>query len=316
MKKLNYLLSLIVISGLIFSSCAKDEEENTPPTLSFLGGLYQPWGIDRTASDVTMEAGKLLVFGFTASSTTTKNLSRIKITRTYENVSVETILDSAVAVPSYTLDIETVSNPQTGTEVFEITVTDKNDLSSTINFTVITVEADPGIHVYNGIELGSYLSTTNSSFASITGETFSLGEAEDPAVQSKISWVYFHGVTFGHTVMSPANDALEDVYQEIVDDWTNRNTTLMAKTNLTVASFDPIENKNQLILTIQNSGVSLTEDFHSELQSDPNGFEVGDVIAFETGDGNQGLIKVTEVNPNADIGLSTIKYNVKVEKSN
>lgn len=313
MKRLSYLLSLVVIAGLIFSGCSKDEEENTPPSLSFLGGTYDPWGIPRTDADVTMETGKPLVFGFTASSTTNKNLSRIQITRNYENVSLVTILDSSIAVPSYTLDIETVSYPNPGTEVFEITVTDRNSLSTTISFTVTTVMADPGISIHNNVELGSFSSATNSSFASITGETFSLTDAEDPAVQSKISWIYFHGVTYGHTVMSPANTAIEAVYPAVAG-WTNRNTTLMAKTGLSTEAFNLVANKNQLIITIQNSGATLTEDFHSELQSNPGGFAVNDIIAFETGAGDQGLIKITAVNPGASNGESTIKYDVKVEK--
>lgn len=313
MKKLSYLLSLFVITGLLFSSCAKDEEENTPPAVSFLGGTYEPWGIARTDSDVTMETGKPLVFGFTASSTTDKNLSRIVITRNYENVSLVTVLDSAVSVPSYTLDIETVSYPNVGTEVFEIAVTDKNSMTTTISFTVTTTAADPGIHAYTNIELGSYQSSTNSSFASITGETFSMQEAEDPAVQSKISWIYFHGNANGHTIMSPVNAIIEQVYPDVAN-WTNRNTTLMSKTGLTTEAYDLIENKNQLIITIINSGAVLSDDYHSELLSNPGGFAVGDIIAFETEDGHQGLMKLTAVNPGASIGESTIEYDVKVEK--
>lgn len=314
MKKLQYLLGLLIVSGLLFTSCSEDEEEQTPPSLNFLGGMYGNTGVERTDGDVTMETGQFLVFGFSASSTTDKNLARVLITRNYENVSEVTMLDSTISVPTISFDIETVSYPNPGTEVFEILVTDKNGMSTTISFTVTTIQADPGINIYNGIELGSFQSTTNSSFASITGETFSITEAAaDPAIQEKISWVYFEGVTFGHTIMSPANTTVETVYPSI-DSWANRNTTLMAKTTLPTESFDLITNKNQLIITIQNSGATLSDDFHSELQSDPQGFAVGDVIAFETGDGDQGLIKITEVNAGASNGESTIKYNVKVEK--
>lgn len=312
MKKLSYLLGLIVMAGMIFSSCSKDEEENTPPSVIFLGGIYEDWGIERTDGDVTMESGKPLVFGFTASSTTDKNLKRILVTRNFENVSMGTMLDSTVSVESYSLDIETVSHPNQGAEVFEITVTDRNDMSTTISFTVTTTASDPGINVYNAVQLGSYDSPTNSSFASITGETFSLQEATDPAVQAKISWIYFHGNSFGHTIMSPGNDNILQIYPG-VEEWGTRNTTLIGKTNITGQAYDQIVNKNQLILTIQQSGVALNKDFHSELQSNPTGFAVGDIIAFETGS-YQGLIKVTEVNPGATNGLSTIKYNVKVEK--
>lgn len=312
MKKLSYLLGLIVITGMIFSSCEKDEDADTPPSVTFLGGVYEAWGIERTDGDVTMESSKPLVFGFSASSTSDKNLSRVLITRNYENVSLNTILDEELSVATYALDIETVSHPVEGTEVFEITVWDRNNLSTTISFTVTTTPADPGISIYNGISLGSYQSSTNSSFASVTGETFSFADAEDPAVQNKISWIYFHGNAYGHTIMSPANEDIYEIYPS-VEEWTNKNTTFMAKTDLTVQDYVGITNKNQLIIVIQGSGASLTSDFHSELMSNPSGFEVGDIIAFETADGDQGLINVTQVNPGANNGLSTIKYDVKIE---
>ena len=89
---------------------------------------------------------------------------------------------------------------------------------------------------------------------------------------------------------------------------------MFAKTNITTAGYDLVENKSQLILTIQNSGSSLTEDFCSELLTNPTGFAVNDIIAFETHDGNRWLLLITEVNPGATNGESTIKYDVKVEK--
>ncbi len=316
MRKLSYLLGLFITAGLIFSSCSKDEEEDTPPSLKFLGGNYtyeNGTTIPRTDGDVTMETGKPLVFGFTTSSTTDKNLKSIKITRNYENVSLNVVWDTTLSTNFWEMDIVTVSYPLPGSEVFEITVTDRNEMTATISFTVTTTQADPGINVYNNISLGSYTSSTNSSFASVTGETFSMVQAEDPAVQAKISWIYFHGVTYGHTLMSPANATIEQVFEGVAD-WDNRNTTLMGKTNLTKEAYELVVNKNQLILSIQNSGVDMTEDFVSELQSNPGGFEVDDIIAFETGDGHQGLLRIMEVNEGASLGESTIKYNVKVEK--
>ena len=73
-------------------------------------------------------------------------------------------------------------------------------------------------------------------------------------------------------------------------------------------------NKNLLIIKIQDSGVTLSDDFVSELQSNPQGFEVDDIIAFETDAGKQGLLRIREVNPGASNGESTIRYDVKVAK--
>ncbi len=306
-------MGFILTTGLIFSSCSKDEEEKTPPSLKFLTGMSQVYNTPLVTGDTTMEAGKKFAFGFEANSTTDKNLHTLTIKGTYENVSERT-WDTTLATNTFTTEVQIITYDNPGTEVFEVTVTDRNDMSATISFSVTTFEADPGIVEHKDITLGSYSSATNSSFASVTGETFSMTDAEDPAVQSKISWIYFHGLIYGHTIMSPGNAAIEEIYEGVAD-WENRNTTLMAKTNLTIEQYELIVNKSQLILTIQNSGVSpMTENFHSELQSEPGGFEVGDIIAIETFDGHQGLIRVTEVNGNANIGESTIKYNIKIEK--
>ncbi|GAB4312949.1 MAG: hypothetical protein Kow00127_03700 [Bacteroidales bacterium] len=315
MKRVHYLLGLLLISGLVFTSCSKDDEEPQPPSVIFLGGIEPGTGWERVDGDVTLEVGQPFVFGFTASSNSDKNLKQIVVTRNYENISTITMLDTAISSPSFTIDIQTVAYPNTpGTEVFTVTATDRNDKATSISFTVTTIQADPGINVYTGVSLGSYQSSTNSSFASITGETFSLSEANnDPAVQAKIDWMYFHGASLGHTLMSPANETAADVFPSVAG-WTNKNTTFFAKTTLTMNEWNAVENKNQLILTIQNQNLDLSNDFYSEVTSNPGGFAVNDIIAFETSSGMYGLLLIKEVNPGATNGESTIVYDVKVEK--
>ncbi|MEZ5196228.1 MAG: hypothetical protein R2764_07475 [Bacteroidales bacterium] len=316
MRKLSFLLALLIFAGMVFTSCSKDEEEQTPPTLEFLGGEFAP-GQERVDGDVTLTVGEDFVFGITAKTNSDKNLNRVRIVRTYENISQPiTVLDSTINSESFTIDIMTFAYPTQGMEDFECTVTDKNDLSKTISFTVTTVLGDPGINIFTGINLGSYNSQTNSSFGSITGETFSITAANgDPTIQEKIDWVYFHGNSFGQTLMSPANDDILTVYPGIGNwDAANRHSTLMGKTNLTLENYNSIENENQLILFIQNSGVSMTQNYFSELMSNPGGFAVNDVIAFETYMGKRGLILITAINPGTTNATSTITYNIKVVK--
>ena len=321
MKKLSYLIGLLLIGGLLFSSCKKTGEDATPPSLSFLGGTYENtstgWTAERVDQDMTFTVGDPFVFGFTATSTTDKNLSRVLVTLNFENVSLVTVLDSAVSVASYQLDIETIAYPNAGDEIFTITVTDKNSLSTSISFKITSVAAEPNISTYTGISLGSYASTTNSSFASITGETFSVTDiTNDPVSQKKVDFVYFHGNSYGHTLAAPSSDVAGQTYSTTVGTWAdeNRNHTTFGLTNLTVAQYNSVENKTQLILSIQNDGVQLDEDIQSELLSNPAGFAVGDIIAFETYDGNQGLIRLTDINPGATNGESVITYDLKVEK--
>ncbi len=209
--------------------------------------------------------------------------------------------------------IQTVAYPAVGQEEFICTVTDENDNTSTISFKVTTILTDPGISVYTGISLGSWNSTTNSSFASITGQTYGIAEAAADSIQSKIDWVYFNGTSYGNTLMSPSDTLVENVYPSI-ENWTVRNQTRFTKTTYGPDIFDIIENDNQLIVFINTGNLNFVYDFYSELLSNPGGFAVNDVLAFETHTGKYGFIKITAVNPGTSNDLSTITYDLKVMK--
>jgi len=314
MKKLSYLLGLLVFAGLIFSSCTKDEEELLAPTLAFLGGTYQPLNIPYTTGDVTLDVGSQFVFGITASSQSTKDLRRVFIQRVYENVATVTVLDTSFSSKSFTLNVIGFAYPTEGTEDFNITVYDKNDKTASIGFTITTQLADPEMSTYTNIELGSYDPTApNSSFASVTGETFSIVDAANNS--DKIDWIYFDGQTYGHTIMAPNNDVILDVFAS-VGSWTTRNATKFVRTNITASTFDAIPDKNSLIAAISPFITTLNLSFISELMPAPGeGFAEGDVYAFMTaGAGLLGLIKINEVNQGTSNGLSTIKYDIKIEE--
>jgi hypothetical protein len=314
MKKLSYLLGLLVVAGLILSSCSKDDEaEILPPTIAFLGGIYQPLNLERVDGDVTVSVGEQFVFGISASKGD-KDLRRVYIERVYENVATVIVLDSTFSGATFQLDIITFAYPTPGTEDFTCTVWDKNDKSATIGFTVTSEVADPEMSTYTNIELGSYdPSAPNSSFASVTGETFSIVDAA--ANSEKIDWIYFDGDTYGHTVMAPNDDVVLDVFASIAN-WTTRNATKFVRTNITASVFDGITDKNTLIAGISPFLTTLNKTFISELMPAPGeGFAVGDVYAFKTGGAELlGLIKITEVNQGGTNGLSTIKYDVKIQE--
>lgn len=317
MKKFNYLIILLLLGGLVLISCSEDDDDNPDeilaPSLSFLGGTYEGTNMQYVDADKTLTVGEQFVFGITAKSLSNKDLESVIIERTYEVISTIELLNLNLSSSNYTYDSVVAAYPYEGMEEFICTVTDKNDKTSTISFTITTVMEDPGINVFNNIELGSWNSTTNSSFGSITGETYSITEAAADSIQSNIDWVYFNGATWGHTLMSPSDTITEDIYPTIAD-WTVRNQTRFAKTPYDQAVFNIIENDNQLVVYINQANLNFIYDFYSQLNSNPGGFAVNDVIAFETHLGHYGLILVTEVNQNAGNDLSTIKYNVKVVK--
>lgn len=314
MKKLSYLLGLMVVASLILSSCSKDDEaEILPPTIAFLGGIYQPLNLERVDGDVTVSVGEQFVFGISANKGD-KDLRRVYIERVYENVATVIVLDSVFSNASFNLDIITFAYPTAGTEDFTCTVWDKNDKTASIGFTITTTIADPEMSTFTNIELGSYdPSAPNSSFASVTGETFSIVDAA--ANSDKIDWVYFDGATYGHTIMAPSDDVVLDVFAS-VGSWTTRNATKFIRTNITASVFDGIPDKNTLIAAISPFIATLNQSYISELMPAPGeGFAVGDVYAFKTAGAELlGMIKITEVNQGTSNGLSTIKYDVKIEE--
>ncbi|OQX72295.1 MAG: hypothetical protein B6D61_14230 [Bacteroidetes bacterium 4484_249] len=309
MKNITFLLGLAIILGILISSCSKTEEDPTDPKISFMSGA------EYVNNDTILPVSTFFKVGFNASSTSDKDLSSIKLTRTYEIIgNPEEVFNFTLSSSSFSFDTTLAAHPNEGDEKFICTVSDKNGLSSSVSFTITTVAGDPGIYIYNDVNLGSFNSNTNSSFASITGQTFSQAEAlSDTIVQQKIDWCYFDGDTYGHTLMSPVNDEILNVYDSIVS-WDYRNNTKFEKTTYEPGIFDGIENSNQLTVIIYNANLSFTSNFFSEKLSNPGEFEVNDIIAFQTNKGKRGLIKVTEVNPGATNGESTIKYDLKVLK--
>jgi hypothetical protein len=285
-----------------------------PPSIALLGGTYEPLNLERIDGDVTKTVGEQIVFGIVANSQSSAELRRIFIQRVYENVATLTLLDSSFSQMSFELDVVTWAYPAVGQEVFTCTVWDKNDFSASVEFTVTTVASDPEMSTFTNIVLGSYdPAAPNSSFASVTGETFSIIDAA--ANSDKIDWIYFDGATYGNTIMAPSDDFILQVFAS-VENWTTRNATKFVRTNITASVFDAISEKNALIASISPYLTNLNESFISELMPSPGqGFSVGDVYGFRTaGTEHLGLIKITEVNEGATNGLSTIKYDVKVQE--
>jgi hypothetical protein len=301
MKKLSYLLGLFVVAGMLFSACSKDEENTDPPSLAFLGGEYEP-GKDRVDSDVTLTVGAEFVFGFTASKVSDQDLRRVLIERKFENVSVITVLDSTIDQASFTLDIITFAHPGDGQEDFIVTVYDKADRSSTISFTVTTTPAAPNIKTYEDKILGSYQSTTGSSFASIDGTVYTLADAK--ANSDKIDFLYFYGQTNLATLAAPsdADAALVFTGQNGLSTWDVLNATRFKETTLSSADFNAITSSTQLVTA---ATLPAPPD-----QSKINNLSVGKVLAFETVEEIYGLIRIDAINGTAD---GSIEITVKVQ---
>jgi len=303
MKKLNYLLGALMVSGMIFTSCSKDDTtEQLPPNFAFLGGEYEP-GKDRVDSDVTLTVGEEFVFGISASTRSDQNLKRLLIQRKFENVSTITILDSAFNMSAITFDITTFAYPTVGSEDFICTVWDKNDLSTMISFTVTTEPAAPDIITYEDKILGAQASTTGSSFASADGTVYTLDQAKINS--DKVDFLYFYGATNLATLAAPDDADAATVFTgpNGLDTWTTKNNTRFKMTTLSSTDFDAIQSNSQLVPvatlpTLPNL-------------SKANDLAVGDVLAFMTADTHYGLIRIDAINGANNAG--TIEITVKVQ---
>jgi hypothetical protein len=273
-----------------------------PPSLAFLSGEYQP-GWNRIDADVTLTVGEEFVFGITGNTNSDKYLKRLLIQRKFENVSTITLLDSALNTVSITLDIMTFAYPTVGLEDFICTLWDKNDKSTTINFTITTEPAASDITTYEDIILGAQASTTGGSFASVDGMVYTLDMAK--ANSDKIDFLYFYGATNLATLAAPDDADAATVFTGAngLDTWDVLNPTKFKTTTLSSADFNAITSSSQLVTV----AVLPTQPNLSKA----NDLSVGDVLAFKTVEEKFGLIRVDAINGANNAG--TIEITVKVQ---
>ncbi|MCB0804529.1 MAG: hypothetical protein KDC05_01950 [Bacteroidales bacterium] len=319
MLKKWYGIILILLSfTMVFVSCTK-EEEGTGPTLTFKSGTS---GGDYIylSQDTVLTVKHPFMLGIRAKTTSDKNLASIKIERKLEVVNVINILNKELSTPSFELDTLLKTNSDEGTEDFFCTVTDRNDMSTTIHFSVTTIPADPMITWYENINLGSYTSPVPQLFSTHSGETFNFDEVNDStSLQDLIDWVYFHGSeTYGHTLASPSAEIVDQIYPDDITQWEsiNRKTTKFKKiTSMTGSHFFAIEDKEDLLVVIENQNINWENASHifSQYYSTPGGFQTGNVIAFKTSAGRFGLIHIKSVTEGAINGESSIRLDIVIE---
>jgi len=135
MKKLSYLLGLLVVTGIIFTSCSKDDDEPTDvkPTINFKGGG------DYVSGDVTVDVNDTLLIGVTATqnSNTTKKLQEIYISRTSEN---NIVWDTTMEINEtfYDADFNFIALSIPTVETIAFRVSDKDGEVSSVSLDVTT----------------------------------------------------------------------------------------------------------------------------------------------------------------------------------
>lgn len=298
MKKTLYLLGAILISAaLFFTACSTDEEDpDLPPSISFVSGDGY------LTDDATLTVGeefKVKVL-CEANATSGSKISSLKITRISNN---QILWDTTLSYndATFTLDATFNALPDPGVERIEFKATDKDGQSAMIDLQITTEEASGGpIDSFTMRVLGSYQSTTGSSFASINGEVYTLAEAFNN--QAVIDLLYWYGSTTLATIGAPDDDKANEVYTGVngLPNWSVKNATRFKTTTLSAAEFDAVTDATPCI----DNATGADQTRIGEL-------EVGDVFAFLAVTGKHGLIKVVSINTGA---AGDITIDVKVEK--
>jgi len=282
-----------MITGMIFTSCSKDDDEPLPPTIQFKGGS------EYTSSDVTINENNTIKVGIIGLSNPTsgKNLTRFTLILTTNNVP-QTLIDSAINIATFDADY-VITFPDEGTYRVSAKVYDKDGQTAEAAFNV-TVNPVTGIIDYTDKILGSYNSNTGSSFASFDGSVYLMAEAA--ANSEKVDFLYYYGTNVHATIAAPDDDEAEGVFNGAngLDTWATRNNTRFSHSPLTGSQFDEITTKSQLVTAAQGANPD---------QSRLNGLQVGDVLAFLTAGGNYGLLRVDAIVEGTD---GTISISVKI----
>ena len=292
MKKPGFIASLIFTAFMgLFTGCETTDEG---PSIQFFGGAY----ID---DDVTVEPGGVLKFSWLATKGTS-NLASFTIER--DNITLAGYPDESVPNDNYKDSVNLEAPLNEGEYVYELIVTDKNDLTATGSFTITVEQTGGPINSWTAT-LGSYLSATGSSFASITGEVYQMDDAKTNS--GLIDFLYYYGASNLAALAAPDDGDAATVFSggNGLGTWTTRNSTKLKGTTLSATDFDGIA--NDLLIVANATGASGTSEHH---------LEVGDVVAFitdadKTGGSKMGLIKIVSITGEA---AGTMQIAVKVQQ--
>ncbi len=293
MKKVHVIFGLLIVAILtMFMECG--DEGKTGPTISLFGGRY----IDGNES---VPPGTTLRFSWTAEKGDA-NLDFITITRDDGALSGWDEKDIANSQNEIYIDSASFTAPlNDGAYTYKITVTDKDALTASRSI-IITVDASMGgnpINTYEAILMGGLNNTEYGSFLDAEeGNVYLVGPATTN--QAIIDIVYYYGSQNNATLCSPSDPSVNGGTGnfDVCVNWTTKNATTFGTTTITGAEFDDIDNDSEL--------VDITGLSNSKMIN----LIVGNVIAFETVEGNIGLVKITALE-NSNSGTITVQVKIQ-----
>ena len=295
MKKLNFLLAIVLVTGISFlSSCSKDTT-TTPPTIMLNAG------VGYTAADVTVPVNTELKVGVIAQSTGSK-LTNLKISQTFSD-STSTLKELTFSLDSINRDFTITAPAEVGSLKLAFKITAADGESAEASF-VITTTGSP-INTYTAVLLGGQLNPDLGSFYS-TGDNEVMKLAVARTNPAKADLVFYYGETLKASIVAISDPQLLGVPEFLeTKDWSVRNAT----------KFKLASDVDWATITTDASIAAVATNFTG---THINGLLISDIVAFETAatssnPGKKGLYKVLEVNGTVGNNRS-IKIEVKMQK--
>lgn len=299
MKKMNWVLSLMMMVAVFFAtSCTKDSED---PIVDQKPTITLQVGTDYVYQNTTVTVGTPMKIGIRAIANTSSGSKLVDFTFTRTINGNTQTFDSTFSASTFNVDLMTNANAQVGNETFIFTIKDKNGQMSAVTIIITTTAISGEINAFTMKILGAQGSTTGSSFASIDGTIYKLADAKANA--NKVDWLYYYGASDLASIAAPNDAHAAEVYNNATNGlqtWAVRNATKF-KVITDAIDFDAIAD-DAVIVAQTATGVD---------QSRCTALQAGKLLAFITAGGKKGIMKVESISGTTD---GTLTISVKVQK--
>lgn len=299
------IIALIMLAGtMLFSSCAKDEDEIATPSIAFSNGNTELVFDGTNSVDVTIDVaaeGKVSDFVLVKKIKDATGTSENPITTDYDfkgETSGSFRFQRTAA--EITADI-TLSTDDPKKVEYIFTLTDKEGSVKTATYTVKMAAAQAGlIDTHTPITMGSWTATEGSYYVSATGMVYK--QTEVAGHESEIDFVFYVGNTNGATLAAPSNAEFQTggslATDYVCKDWSTKNATKFG-THVALTWTDITDDA---LIVANTEGLTAT---------DAKNLAVGNIIPFVTEAGKKGVIKVNAIDPTVASGTITIEVKVQ-----
>ncbi len=294
MRKLSfYLLSLLVVIGLTFTSCDEDTDPVAPSIT-----LVSETGY--TSANATVEPGDSIHFKVDVRKGDAKlvDLTFKRDAIQLEESPYDLEDDSDIVI------IATKAPAAAADYTYDFEVTDKDGESASKSVTITVASAVGNVISYTNKTLQAPTGdgTNDNNIASIDGSLFGYADATTDAEQGKADLVYFYGPNLvEEAIICAPNDVPTEINSGYAD-WNVKNATKFVSASSVNFDAIPADDDTEIVNAVNNPTLSKTTPL-----------SVGDIWGFETASGKKGLFKVTALQEGYNPG-DYITIDLKVQE--